>query len=70
MDVFQVKGELRNMGKGDLLALALNQKISKCVLHGDCPFYVRYKGFAFCIPEILHYGCQEEQCRYDPEETE
>jgi hypothetical protein len=69
MDVIQIKGELRNMGKGDLLALALNQKISRCILYGNCPFYVKYKGFTFCIPEVLHHGCQEKICESDPGET-
>jgi hypothetical protein len=68
MDVTQVKGELRNMGKGDLLALALNQKISRCVLYGNYPFYMKHNGFTFCIPEILNHGCQEKICENDLEE--
>jgi hypothetical protein len=70
MDFFRAKGELRNMGKGNLLALALKQKISRCILYGNCPFYVKYEGFTFCVPEILHHGCQEKICENDPEETE
>lgn len=50
------------MGKGGLFNLALNQKMSGCVIGGSpCRFYLQYNGSNFCVSEILREGCQLER---------
>jgi len=46
------------MKRKNLFRLALAQKISKCLM-GDqaCGLYLLYKGFNFCISEIMGQGC-------------
>ena len=42
--------------------MASGQRISKCLV-GDraCGFHFKYKGFYFCVSEILHQGCAHEK---------
>ncbi len=59
--ILQFKAELRNMTKGDLLNMVLNQKERKCLLGGVCPFLFEYRCILFCASEILGQGCQVER---------
>jgi hypothetical protein len=62
MDAYEARSELRRMPQGILFNLAANQRISKCLIGGAaCPFYFCYKGFHFCISELLGQGCQIER---------
>jgi len=62
MDVFQIRNELRKMNRKYLLRLASTQRISKCVIGGQaCGLYLSYKGFRFCVSEIMGEGCQVEK---------
>lgn len=50
------------MGIKELLRMATNQKIRKClVINKTCRFYLRYKNFYFCASEILGKGCEIER---------
>ena len=61
MNVYEARLELRRMNKSDLFKLASNQRISRCLIGGTpCGFYLHYKGFHFCISEILGEKCQLE----------
>ena len=58
MDVFETRKELRRMGRRDLLRLVSGQRISRCLIGGQpCGLYMRYKGFNFCVSEIIGEGC-------------
>jgi hypothetical protein len=62
MDVLKARNELRRMRTGDLFRLATNQKISRCLVGGRaCGFHFKYKGFHFCVSEILQQGCAREK---------
>jgi hypothetical protein len=62
MDILKARGELRSMGKEGLFNLALNQKMSGCVIGGSpCRFYLQYNGTSFCVSEILREGCELER---------
>ncbi len=62
MNVYRAKNELRKMDRANLFKLASGQKISRCVVSGEtCGFYLRYKGFSFCLSEVLGQGCQVER---------
>jgi hypothetical protein len=68
--------ELQGMGRGDLLKLALNRRMSSCLVGArPCGFYLKYKGTSFCVSEVLGKGCQvesldaSEECNSPEEET-
>ena len=62
MDVFEARSELRRMCRLDLLRLVSAQRISRCLIGGRaCSLYMRYKGFKFCVSEIMGEGCQLEE---------
>jgi hypothetical protein len=62
MDILKARIELHRMSRRDLFNLAVNQKISKCLIGGrPCGFYLQYRGSSFCVSEILGKGCQVER---------
>ena len=62
MDIYEIKSELRRMNKGNLFTLVANQRISTCLIGGRaCGLSLHYKGFNFCISEILEQSCQIER---------
>lgn len=65
MDILKSRIELQRMSRRDLFKMALNQKMSKCLIGGrSCSFYLQYKGNHFCVSEILGEGCQVERLEY------
>ena len=59
MDIYKARYELRRMSAGDIFELALNRKISYCLIGGrPCGFLLQYRGSIFCVSEILGKGCQ------------
>jgi hypothetical protein len=75
MDILKARCELQGMSAGNLFNLALNQKMSGCVMAGKpCCFHLQYKGCSFCASEILRNGCQlerleqvDQRCRREEE---
>jgi hypothetical protein len=75
MNVYQARNELRRMRRKHLLRLASAQRISKCLIGGRaCGLYLPYRGFNFCVSEIMGQGCQvhdlanfEEPCQVEKE---
>ncbi len=62
MDFYEARKELRRMGRRRLLRLVSAQKISGCLIGGRaCGLYLHYKGFNFCVSEIMGQGCQVER---------
>ena len=62
MDVYEARNELRRMGKRHLMRLVSAQRISGCLIGGRaCGLYLHYKGFNFCVSEIIGQGCQVER---------
>jgi len=56
-----IRAELRKMERADLFKLAREQKARWCdVGAGDCPFFILYKSFGFCLSELLGKGCSPE----------
>jgi hypothetical protein len=54
--------ELRRMSRRALFKLALNQRMSNCLIGGrPCSFYLQYKGSSFCVSEILGKECEVER---------
>jgi hypothetical protein len=54
--------ELRRMSKRDLFKLAVDRRLSNCLIGGRlCGFYLRYKGSSFCVSEILGKECEVER---------
>jgi hypothetical protein len=59
MDILKARYELRRMRTRDVFKLALNWRISYCLVGGrPCRFLLQYKGSIFCVSEILGKGCQ------------
>jgi len=62
MDFYQARNELRRMSRRYLLSLASTQRVSKCFLGvRACCLHLHYKGFNFCVSEIMGEGCQVER---------
>ena len=61
MNADEARSELRRMNKRNLFKLTADQRISKCLIGSrTCGLYLQYKGFYFCISEILGQSCQVE----------
>jgi hypothetical protein len=41
--------------------MLMDQKKSKCRLYGFCSFHLTYKGYTFCLSEVLGKGCEVQQ---------
>jgi len=63
MNFHLVRTELRRLGKKHLFNMLMNQKESRCLLNGLCSFRFEYKGYIFCISEVLGEGCELEKLK-------
>jgi hypothetical protein len=63
MNFFLVRAELRRMRKKNLLRVLMSQKESKCLLNGICSLHFEYKGYTFCLSEVLGEGCESEKMK-------
>lgn len=62
MDILKARIELRRMSTGDLFKLALNRRMSYCLIgRRPCGFLLQHEGSNFCVSEILGKGCQVER---------
>ena len=58
MDPYVIRAELKKMEKRDLLGLREEEQERWCNVGGNsCSFFIRYKGFGFCLMELLGRGC-------------
>ena len=56
-----IRAELRKMEKEDLFKLAREQKARWCDVGAwDCPLFILYKSFGFCLSELLGKRCSPE----------
>ncbi len=58
-----VRAELRRMGRKNLFKMLMGQKESKCLLDGVCSLHFEYKGYTFCLSEVLGEGCESEKLK-------
>ena len=63
MNFDSVRLELRRLGSKRLFKILVNQKESKCLMHGLCPLLFKYKGYTFCLSEVLGQGCEIESLK-------
>ena len=63
MNFRSVRTELRKMRRKSLFNMLMSQKESKCLLNGLCSFHFDYKGYTFCLSEILGEGCESERLK-------
>jgi hypothetical protein len=62
MDILEAKHELQKMPTGNLLQMAMGQKLSKCLVGAkSCGYALLYKGIRFCVSELLGRGCLSEK---------
>jgi hypothetical protein len=62
MDFYKARSELKRMSKKDLFNLGGKRRISKCLIGGRaCGLFLHYKGFTFCVSEIMGEGCQVQR---------
>ncbi len=62
MDILEPKRELQKMPTGNLLKMAMDQKLSKCLVGGkNCGYSLLYRGIRFCVSELLGKGCLLER---------
>jgi hypothetical protein len=58
MDCHRIRAELKRMEKSELFKLAWQQKTGWCsVGASECAFIIHYKGFSFCLTELMGQGC-------------
>jgi len=56
-----IRAELRKMEKEELFKLARERKARWCDIGArDCPFFILYKSFGFCLSELRRKGCSPE----------
>jgi len=63
MDFHSVRTEVRRLGKRNLFEMLMRQKESRCLLNGLCSFHFEYKGYTFCISEVLGKGCESQRMK-------
>ncbi len=63
MDFHSVRAEVRRLGKKRLFKMLTGQKESRCLLNGLCSLRFEYKGYTFCISEVLGEGCELEKLK-------
>ncbi len=63
MNFHSVRAEVRRLGKKNLFEMLMDQKESRCLLNGLCSFYFEYKGYTFCISEVLGKGCESQKLK-------
>ena len=68
LNIYSVKIELRRFGLRNLFEMIMNEKESRCVLHGLCSFYFKYRGYGFCLSEVLSKGCELQKIEEPQEE--
>ncbi len=62
MDILEAKSELQKMRARNLFDMAMNQKLSRCLVGGrTCGYSLLYKGIRFCVSELLRKGCLSER---------
>ena len=64
-----VRSELRKMGRKNLFKMLMSQKESRCILNGLCSFHFEYKGYTFCLSEVLGEGCEPQRLEKLEKET-
>jgi hypothetical protein len=69
MNFHLVRSELRRMGRKNLFKMLMSQKEPKCILNGLCSFHFRYKGYTFCLSEVLGEGYEWQRLKKLEEET-
>jgi hypothetical protein len=74
MDILEAKRELQKMPTGNLLKMAMDQKLSRCLVGGkNCGYSLLYRGIRFCVSELLGKGCLLERLgdweRFFPEKA-
>ena len=69
MNFHSVRSELRRMGSKNLFKMLMSQKESRCILNGLCSFHSVYKGYAFCLSEVLGEGCESQRLKKLEKET-
>ncbi len=69
MDFRSVRSELLKLGNKRLYKLLMSQKESKCLLNGLCSLLFKYKGYTFCLSEVLGRGCEIENLKKLENET-
>jgi hypothetical protein len=58
MDSYRIRAELKRMEKCDLFKLTWQQKTGWCSVGAcECAFLIKYKGFSFCLTELMGQGC-------------
>lgn len=43
--------------------MLMSQKESRCLLNGLCSLHFDYKGYTFCLSEILGEGCESQRLK-------
>jgi hypothetical protein len=73
MDILKAKHELQKMRTKNLFRMAMDQKLSRCLVGGrTCGHSFFYRGIRFCVSELLGKGCLLERLgeweRFFPEQ--
>ena len=73
MDILEAKRELQKMRARNLFKMAMDQKLSRCLVGGrTCGHSFLHRGIRFCVSELLGKGCLlerlEEWERFFPEQ--
>ncbi len=56
------------MGRKKLFKMLMSQRESKCILSGLCSLRFEFKGYTFCLSEVLGEGCELEKLKKQEKE--
>ncbi len=73
MDILEARRELQKIRARNLFKMAMDQKLSKCLVGGGtCGYALLHQGIRFCVSELLGKGCllerSEEGDRFLPQQ--
>ncbi len=68
--ILNIKLQLKQVAKRDLLEMVFGQTEENCILSGTCPFLLKYQQTRFCVSEVLGHGCQMEKLKASPDNGE
>ena len=63
MSFHSVRIELRRLGSKSLFRVLMSQRESECLRNGLCSFRFKYRGYTFCLSEVLGRGCEVESLK-------
>jgi len=59
----EIRSEVKSLRKTNLLEIDSHQTLKNCIVNGGvpCKYFFTYKGYNFCVHELLNLNCEWEK---------